>query len=73
LLASVTWSAVSGVRATSRSNPATGCEKSDGVATATPFSSIVAEETRWRPSASPLTTCRTWGDTTQEGTAMVSV
>ena len=58
LLVSRTVSVVRGVRLTFRSRPATFWLKSEGPATSTPFTSIVAEETRFEPSASPFVTCR---------------
>jgi len=70
---SLTPSVDCGVRVTVRSSPATFWLKSEGRATSAPFTSMVAEDTRCEPSGSPFSTFRTYGETTPDGTATVSV
>jgi hypothetical protein len=69
----VTWRVFVGWSVMGRSKPVTFDEKSEGDATRTPFSTIVAEVTRCAPLASPFTRCRRNGAPIEEGTANESV
>ncbi len=60
-------------RVTARSNAGTCWEKSEGPATSTPFSQMVALLKRLVPSGFPFAMCNLYGDVSVGGTGIVSV